>query len=55
MDTLHFIMGIEDGSLTEDEFFDNVQGFVDSGIWRSLQGSWQRMVYDWANRGFCTL
>jgi hypothetical protein len=44
MDTYAFIMGVEDGTLTEEEFFDNVQSFVDSGIWRSLQGSWQRMV-----------
>ena len=55
MDTLNFIMGIEDGSLSEEEFFDNVQTFVDSGIWRSLQGSWQRMVYAWADQGYCDL
>jgi hypothetical protein len=55
MDTYAFIMGVEDGTLTEEEFFDNVQSFVDSGIWRSLQGSWQRMVLHWADAGYCEI
>jgi hypothetical protein len=55
MDTLAFIMGVEDGTLTEEEFFDNVQSFVDSGIWRSLQGSWKRMVLHWADAGYCEI
>lgn len=50
-----FIMGIEDGTLTEEEFFENVQSFVDSGIWRSLQGSWQRAVYNWVENGYCVI
>jgi uncharacterized cupin superfamily protein len=55
MDYINFIIGIEDGSLTEEEFYDQAQGFVDSGIWKSLQGSWQRMVYAWAEQGLVTL
>ena len=55
MDTLNFIMAIEDGSMDEETFFENVQAFVDSGIWRSLQGSWQRMVYVWAENGYCEI
>ena len=51
MDTVSFIMAIEDGSITEEEFFNNVQDFVDSGIWKSLQGSWQRMVEHWVEAG----
>jgi hypothetical protein len=52
MDTTSFIIGIEDGTLTEEEFFENAQRFVDSGIWRSLQGSWQRAVHSWAENGW---
>lgn len=55
MQPIDFIMSIEDGSLTNDQFFDNVQDFVDSGIWKSLQGSWQRMVYTWEQSGYCTI
>lgn len=51
MDYVNFIMAIEDGSMTEDYFYENAQTFVDSGIWRNLQGSWQRMVMEWANQG----
>jgi hypothetical protein len=55
MDTLSFIMGVEDGSITEEEFLDNVQTFVDSGVWRNLQGFWQRAVYAWADQGIVEL
>jgi hypothetical protein len=55
MDTLDFIMAIEDGSITEEQFMDNVQSFVNSGVWRSLQGSWQRMVHSWVDNGYCTI
>ena len=55
MDILNFIMSIEDGSMSEEDFFANVQEFVNSGIWKSLQGSWQRMVHHWADQGFCEL
>jgi hypothetical protein len=55
MDTLSFIMAIEDGSMEEEDFFDNVQDFVDTGVWKSLQGSWQRMVHSWVDSGYCTL
>jgi hypothetical protein len=55
MDNLSFIMAIEDGSMTEEDFFENVQDFVDGGTWKHLQGSWQRMVHGWAEAGHCTL
>jgi hypothetical protein len=55
MDTLNFIMAVEDGSITKTQFLENVQGFVDSGIWRSLQGSWHRMVHHWVEEGYCTI
>jgi hypothetical protein len=55
MDTLDFIMAVEDGSMDMDTFVENVQDFVDSGIWKSLQGSWQRMVHQWAESGYCEI
>lgn len=51
MDPISFIMAVEDGTLTQEEFDQHAQAFVDSGIWRSLQGSWQRMVIGWLNEG----
>lgn len=55
MNHIDFIIGVETGSLTNEEFHDNVQAFVDSGVWRNLQGSWQRAVYSWADAGYVTL
>jgi hypothetical protein len=50
-----FIIAVEDGSITEEQFNATAQRFVDSGIWRHLQGSWQRTVYAWAEAGLVTL
>lgn len=55
MDTISFIMACEDGSITQEQFDEYAQTFVDSGIWRSLQGSWQRTVHSWAERGLVNL
>ena len=55
LDTVGFIMAVEDGSITQEQFDEQAQDFVDSGIWRSLQGSWQRMVYSWAEAGYVTI
>ena len=55
MDTIEFITSVEDGSISEDDFLDNVQEFVDTDIWQELQGSWQRMVLGWAENGFCSI
>ena len=55
MDHLDFIMAIEDGSITQEMFDEHAQSFVDSGLWRSLQGSWGRMVHHWADNGLVTL
>ena len=55
MDTIDFIMGVENGTLTNEEFEENAQKFVDSGVWRSLQGSWQRTVQAWVDMGLVTL
>lgn len=51
MDNLSFIMAAEDGTLTEEEFSESAQAFVDSGVWRHLQGSWQRTVASWIEQG----
>ena len=55
MSTLDFIIEIEMGTMSEDDFFDNVQAFVDEGTWRHLQGFWQRAVHNWAEEGYVTL
>jgi hypothetical protein len=55
MDNIDFIIAIEDGTITEEQFEAHAQAFVDSGVWRSLQGSWQRQVQDWAARGLVTI
>ena len=51
MDPVSFIMAAEDGTLTQEDFDNHAQAFVDSGIWRSLQGSWQRTVQSWIEEG----
>jgi hypothetical protein len=53
--TLDFIIAAEDGSLTQEQFEASAQAFVDSGVWRSLQGSWGRAVASWAEEGLVTL
>lgn len=55
MDFLDFIVAVEDGTITQEQFDQHAQAFVDSGVWRSLQGSWQRTVYSWAEAGLVTL
>ena len=54
LDTVAFIIAAEDGSLTRDQFDASAQDFADSGIWRSLQGSWQRTVQSWIEEGLVT-
>jgi len=55
MDNISFIMACEDGSLTQEQFDEHAQAFVDSGIWRFLQGSWERRVWNWHNQGLICL
>lgn len=55
LDTVSFIMAVEDGSITQEQFDASAQAFVDSGVWRSLQGSWQRAVQNWYDYGLVTL
>lgn len=55
LDTVSFIMAVEDGSITQEQFDASAQAFVDSGVWRSLQGSWQRAVSNWADNGLVSL
>lgn len=50
-----FIIACEDESLTPEQFYHNVQRFVDGGLWRSLQGSWQRQVQIWIDDGIVSL
>ena len=54
MNHIDFIMGVEDGTLSNDDFMNNVQSFVDSGVWRHLQGSWQRAVHSWVQLGYAS-
>jgi len=54
-DYTYFIIFVEDGSITEEYFLEHAQGFVDSGIWRCLQGSWQRAVQAWADAEIVTI
>jgi hypothetical protein len=55
MDHVDFIIACEEGSLTQEQFEQHAQAFVDSGVWRGLQGSWQRAVHSWAANGLVTL
>lgn len=55
LDSFSFIMAAEDGTLSDAQFEASAQAFVDSGIWRSLQGSWGRTVHDWARQGLVDL
>lgn len=50
-----FILAIEQGTITEDQFAASAQSFVDSGVWTQLQGSWQRHVRLWAEQGLVTI
>ena len=54
LDTVGFILACEDGTLTQEQFDASAQQFVDSGVWRSLQGSWQRAVIKWIEDGLVT-
>lgn len=55
MDDIDFILAVEDGSITQNQFEANAQAFVDRGTWRHLQGSWQRAVYSWRDAGLITI
>lgn len=55
MDPTQFIIAVEDGSMDNDTFIENVQEFVDSKIWCHLQGSWHRMVMEWVALGYATI
>lgn len=49
--TLDFIIASEDGSITPEQFEASVQAFVNTGVWRSLQGSWCAAVHRWQAEG----
>lgn len=51
LDTVEFIIAAETETLTQEDFDASAQAFVDSGVWRSLQGSWQRAVRQWIEDG----
>ena len=53
--SIDFIIAVEDGTLTQEDFDTYAQQFVDSGVWQQLQGSWQRTVYSWALQGLVNL
>jgi len=55
LNSVDFVIACEDGSLTDDQFDASAQAFVDSGLWRHLQGSWQRRVMDWVDNGLIEL
>lgn len=54
-DTVGFIMALESGEASQEYVEANAQAFVDSGVWRHLQGSWQRTVHQWAEAGLVNL
>ena len=54
-DPLDFIIQVESGEASADFVREHAQSFVDSGVWRSLQGSWQRLVHHWAEVGIVTI
>lgn len=55
MDLIQFIVAVENGSMDNDTFIENVQEFVDSNIWEHLQGSWHRTVMEWVALGYATI
>lgn len=55
LDTVGFIIAVEDGTITQEQFDASAQAFADSGTWRHLQGSWGRLVHSWADHGFVEL
>ncbi len=55
LDSLDFIIAVENHDVSQDQFDASAQPFVDSGVWRHLQGSWQRTVLEWVNRGMVSL
>lgn len=55
LDSFNFILAVECGDLTEAQFEASAQAFVDSNIWRQLQGSWGRTVYEWVGRGLVSI
>lgn len=55
LDTVDFIIAAENGTLTQEQFDASAQAFADSGVWRSLQGSWQRTVQGWADAGLVSI
>jgi len=52
---IDFIAACENASITQEQFEHNVQRFVDSGVWRSLQGAWQQQVQLWIDDGIVSL
>lgn len=54
-DAMGFVLAVETGALSQEEIEADAQKLVDSGVWRHLQGSWQRTVRDWADAGIVTL
>ena len=55
LDIVDFVIAVENRAITDAEFEASAQAFVDSGVWRGLQGSWQRAVREWASQGLVTL
>jgi hypothetical protein len=51
MSNLDFIMAVEDGTITPEQFRANVQSFYNSGVWRHLQGAWHRQIAAWIEFG----
>lgn len=46
-----FIIAVEDGTITQEQFSRSVRSFITSGQWLHLQGSWHRQVALWLQEG----
>lgn len=55
MDLVNAIMEYEDGTLDEENTIAFFQDLLDTGMIRTLQGSYQRMAYALLTQGLITL
>lgn len=50
-DIVDFILAYESGDMTEEEMIKFFQEMYDSGVWKSLQGHYHRMMHDLIDKG----
>lgn len=52
-DSFGFIMAVEGGEVTAEEYREGMQHLIDSGLVWQLQGSWGRAAMAAINQGIC--